>query len=267
MAASHQPKGTAGFTLPELLGVFAVVGILLALLAPAFSRMRKSGQAAQCIANLRQLSVACTTYALDHDGFLPPCSAQNLKRNSTDTYAVNLWYQYLQHADVTRLDRNGVLPNENYVDNDPKKLTVYNCPANPYRTSEWKTPSYAYNLYIGGKINPTENPPLSLRVRLGNLEQAARTILFVDAGVRQVGTPTSGAKGPSTILYYYTAFGGDFRWENSVNFDLHGGRANIVMADGHAESLRAADVKQRATEKPPTLLWSRENKSGEAYYW
>lgn len=58
------------FTLVELLTVVAVVALLIALLLPAVQAARESARRSQCLANLRQIGIACQTYAANF-GYMP----------------------------------------------------------------------------------------------------------------------------------------------------------------------------------------------------
>jgi len=59
-----------GFTLIELLVVIAIIALLMAILMPALSRVKKQARAVACQSNLKQWGLAFQLFAHDHDGYL-----------------------------------------------------------------------------------------------------------------------------------------------------------------------------------------------------
>ena len=71
MRWSRAGRGRTAFTLIELLVVIAIIAILASIILPVYSRARERARRTKCLSNVKQLVMAFTMYADDHDEMLP----------------------------------------------------------------------------------------------------------------------------------------------------------------------------------------------------
>jgi prepilin-type N-terminal cleavage/methylation domain-containing protein/prepilin-type processing-associated H-X9-DG protein len=82
-AGRRAPRPVRAFTLIELLVVVGIIAVLVAILLPALSRARASANSIACLANLRSIGQAMTSYAQQNGGAIA---------GSPHTTAWGLWY-------------------------------------------------------------------------------------------------------------------------------------------------------------------------------
>lgn len=90
----RQPRRGA-FTLLELLVVLAIITVLLALIVPAVSGMRRTSRSTACLVQLRQIALGFQHYAFANGGTFPDPLAADLSWEQT-------LLQYVSSADVYR---------------------------------------------------------------------------------------------------------------------------------------------------------------------
>ncbi len=133
--------GPGAFTLIELLVVIAIIAILASMLLPALTKAKQRAQAAQCISNLRQLTIGWKMYSNDNQERLVPNGdeaaqpASLLDPAAQPGGALAQWCPGRQDV-VSQLSPDGASPNVGwqwiklglvypYVNN----VGVYKCPA------------------------------------------------------------------------------------------------------------------------------------------
>jgi prepilin-type N-terminal cleavage/methylation domain-containing protein len=108
----------AAFTLIELLVAISIIALLMGILLPALSRVKKHAKKALCCSNLRQWGVGLTSYSVNNDGFFPYSGPGNSSRgvayggtgmSSPSSVVRQFWHDYLMKID------QGVLKGENNV--------------------------------------------------------------------------------------------------------------------------------------------------------
>lgn len=217
------------FSMVEILIVLAILVVLAALLFPFAQGAIDRGNQAKCISNLRQISVASTSYSSDNSGRWPPNSVGSC-------YALFL-IPYL-----------GNVPGTN--DSDFMRSPLI-CPSSrtpepdgPYRYRGIYTPtaydpargkfglSYGQNVYAPGSAASTAVPNRAA------VQNASQMMLYMDIdGNSQANLGR--VRDPSLNKHLLTR---------------HDGNVNVAYADGSVRTLRITQIPTNAV--PARMFWS-----------
>jgi len=149
---NHQRK--PAFTVLELLVVMFIVGLLISMLVPSFSRAREAARRTVCVSRLKHLGASTFTYAFDANDFGP----QVMHRAGTKA----------PRSLISRTGKYvnlGLLLAENLL-NDPR---MFYCPSQKqfsyasdpdYLPAATVSGSYAYAVHI-----PSDDSPMLSRLR------------------------------------------------------------------------------------------------------
>jgi prepilin-type N-terminal cleavage/methylation domain-containing protein/prepilin-type processing-associated H-X9-DG protein len=144
------------FSLLEMLVVIAIIGVLIALIAPAIERVRDAASRAQCANNLRQIGIALHNYHGVSKSFPPGVSYED----GQGPFPFMSWHaRILPFIDNETLWRNTLAAYETrtpFWENPPHVgfstiMHVFGCPADP-NASKLAGPSgryAAFTTYLG----------------------------------------------------------------------------------------------------------------------
>ena len=208
----------SGFTLVELLAVIAIIAILASLLLPAVWIALENGRSVQCLANLRQCSIAAHGYTVDHEGLYPVAYENAFGGGTRTTFA---W----DFTTVFEGGRMSVLPG--LLWRDGTDMRIQQCPSFAGEDNWADDPYTGYNYntsYIGRPPDPAA---------VSDVGSPDRCALFGDGEF--AGGANKFMRSPYPGPYREDA-GFSGRYAGTQGF-RHRGRTNVAFCDGHAASL------------------------------
>jgi prepilin-type N-terminal cleavage/methylation domain-containing protein/prepilin-type processing-associated H-X9-DG protein len=232
------------FTLIELLVVIAIIGILAAMLLPALNRAREKANAASCLSNMHQWSLALNMYNDDWNDYYP----YDGDYVSGLDCGVDTWFD--------------VLPQ--YV-NQPTLCSLYNAsppkPPTSLTHSVWICPSARHT------GTPTKSVPYFTY---------AISVCMHESGLTHIGFRRSRMNSPATTIIFceendYQSTYGETRGDSlsSLTTDggfnsaaaRHSGGMNFVLGDGHCEWIKAENYCRNCTTQP--FAWNDSSTGGD----
>ncbi len=241
----------AGFTLIELLVVIGIIAVLASLLLPALSRARSQARSAQCVNNLRQLYLANTMYAAEHNGHYAPAAADMYDFMLPGVEPGHFGGRQRWHG--ARATPNPDTPFK-YEDGPLFEYLpdgrIRECPVffeyTEHRpdgnTFEGGAGGYGYNMaYVGSMLSVVEDPVQAVRrgMHQDRINNPSRTIMFADAAMPMPGriVEYSFIEPPLAVSYNYPR-GQEGGIASPTMHFRHYGRANVLWCDGHISNER-----------------------------
>ena len=213
------------FTLIELLVVIAIIAILAGMLLPALNNSRSKAMTASCVNQMKTLGLGAQFYAQAFDGFVPPCYG---------TAYYTLWPHHLGpfiNVDTSK-GHNTIINTRRGLAADGKRYVYKNngynfyCPAWELCTdARPSSMSYTTTTYVANWW--------ALRVNHGN-DKIDNLDNYLKLGKKPLDKPSNAVLYGEMDSVYYS------KYASYMNFSQHNGISNIVLADGHVESIKEA---------------------------
>jgi len=150
-----------GFTLVELLVVIAIIALLMGILMPALSRVRRSAQSSACMVQMKQWATVYSMYTGDFDGyFIPDYYPENYNSGARCD-----WWKILESSykdlkllccpSATKLNciNDGDTTNDKYHEGAKSPYGSHYSGTNA--SGEIYRISYSYNGWVGVAVNET----------------------------------------------------------------------------------------------------------------
>jgi prepilin-type N-terminal cleavage/methylation domain-containing protein/prepilin-type processing-associated H-X9-DG protein len=218
-----------GFTLVELLVVFAILGVLAGMLFPALARVRSQAHRTSCTSNLKQIGIAFSLYLNTHDDFYP-CAQDPI--SASPFYW--LW--------MGRGWRSFVAP---FLSQkiDPRNPSVLFCRADLQAENKYESTSYAYSMcfyHSPEQIDAIADTACTYSNPQPSIGQRGTAVNFPDRKAL-AGEWTSNHEPIPDDKGWWTA----------------GGARNFLFADTHADYVPAQNLRPANDGKPNPCLTRR----------
>ncbi len=217
---------TTGFTLVELLVVITIIAVLAAVSFSLATKMKKKGEAAKFVQNMRQIGAMMGVYSADNSLKIPALKAASTPAGTVDEV---IWHEALMFLAYPDVDRTKIKWDVAWWEaNKPfMRNPVMTATSKPKSFQPWYN-GYAYNYQITARLggyNESISPPLA------SFSDPSRTPLVVPFWNNRYGPADVSGKDMKSFLM-----------ENKMS---------VLFVDGHVETMSTSEYLSKKLDDMP----------------
>jgi prepilin-type N-terminal cleavage/methylation domain-containing protein/prepilin-type processing-associated H-X9-DG protein len=228
---------TSAFTLIELLVVISIISLLIAILLPALAKAREAAVGAQCLANLKQVSLVGEMYRNDFKQYYVPgvIGDSTMFSYNTSPTTEGRWFHLLEP--YSRSFNLFNCPKQNQLEPNNQVNDVKGTELGTWDTANWGlmprgrsrnggSCNYAYNTVNFGKAMLSvplvrETDIQTLVNKCNKTTSIGKVLVFMDGNFNVYTTDDNTTKG--SVLYRNNHF-------------IHNNAAHVAYMDGHVSA-------------------------------
>jgi len=245
-------RRSAGFTVPEVLAVVAVIAIIMSLLLPAMNKARDRARTAICASNERQLGIGIRSYATQSNHYMPV----GVGSGTGDWLWMAILREQVGTMDLFNCPSAAAFTQWKYKANPGAAWHPTGWKKDEFRLGAGRGSFFSYGMNVWGApccadaygTGTYYNHPTLGERKINSVVSGANFIMLGDSNWD---VPTGGDANWSAYIGMYAA--------RQYPIEIHQGSANILRGDGHVDQVPRSKLVTSSADVEILKQWHRDN--------